>query len=57
MKDRYTLYWLMPDGTRLYHIDTAFGTPWVYDTYEQLWQVAQRLSKPRIDAKICFDVV
>lgn len=57
MTQRYAIYWLLPNGTRVYHLDEAFGTPWKFDTYEQCYQVGQRLSRPSIDAKLMFEVV
>jgi len=57
MKETYSLYWLMPDGTKVYHVDEEFGTPWRFDTYDETFRVGHRLDRPSIDAKLMFEVV
>lgn len=53
----YQIYWLMPDGSKRYHTDTEFGTPWRFYSYETTYAVGQRLTPPRIDAKLMFEVI
>jgi len=53
----YQLYWLSKAGTRSYHLDPAFGTPWRFQTYESAYEVGQRLSRPSIEHKLMFEFI
>lgn len=57
MRERYIFYWLKSDGTKVYHLDEVFGTPWQFDTYQEVFEVSQRLSRPSVDSKPYFEVV
>lgn len=57
MKEVYSIYWLMPDGTKVYHLDEEFGTPWRFYTYDEAYGAGHRLAKPSIEARLMFEVV
>lgn len=57
METRYYLYWITSDGSIVSHNDEAFGTPWLYNTYAQAYEVGQRLTPPSIDSRLNFGVI
>lgn len=57
MKETYQIYWLMPDSTKVYHLDQEFGTPWQFHTYDEAFGAGQRIDRPSIEAKLMFEVV
>jgi hypothetical protein len=53
----YQIYWLSEYGTKTYHTDEAFGTPWRFWSYEDCYSVGQRLTPPSINHKLMFEAI
>jgi hypothetical protein len=52
----YSIYWLLTDGTKLYHADTVTGAPWLFYSYDSMYEVAQRLPTPQGGAQLMFHI-
>jgi len=57
MNERYAIYWLLPDNSRVYHSDEQSGRKWLFTSYEECWSTGHRLSRPQIEAKLMFEVI
>lgn len=52
----YSIYWLLTDGTKLYHSNTVSGEPWLFYSYDSMFEVSQRLTTPQGGAELRFSI-